>query len=133
MPDPKVFPAPRPRSASTPYRKAGVPAPPAIDEAKIEIHEASRPPPSRDVFDELATVEIDPRAIAERRSADRFWGVVFTIVGVIGIVMAAGFDWETIFTNGHTPFKTMFSLHSLAVCALVIGIFKLRSRGLDEP
>ncbi len=103
--------------------------PPAIDAAPRIVREPTQPPTKGDVLDELAHVQLDPRAVEERRSADRFGGTILLLIGCGVLALAVSFDVQAIVGSEVAPLKLMLLLHVVGVGALGYGIGKLRSRG----
>ena len=127
MDEKKRFPAPG-RTAVSPYRKVAPPLPAPPQAAK----HVAVPTPDIDPIDELARVEIDPRVIEERRSADRFWGAIASLIGGALLMFAAAMDYSIFGSGTFPPYKMFLSPHIFGLALLVYGVIRLRSRGLEE-
>ena len=129
MDEKKRFPAPGRSKADSPYRKVAPPSPAPHHDAK---QAAAVPTPDVDPMDELARVEIDPRVVEERRSADRFWGGITSLIGGAMLTFAAAMDYSIFGGGASPPYKMFLAPHIFGLLLLVYGVIRLRSRGLEE-
>jgi len=122
----KKFPPPR-RRVVDPYRQ---PAPTPQPSADVTSAPIVRAPDSRDVFEDLEKVEVDPRALAEARSSNRAWGGAAIALGLFLVIFCLALGISAPSNYGYRSSR-IISLPGIGVFLIFYGIAKWRQRGID--